>query len=237
MGLAFGKTIAFTYAVIVSVVANVVFDFVREPPRSQMPQPVTPAAVAITDGAGAAGASLPAPAMTTSAPVAAPHPPPGQPRRRRPAIAAGAGQRRPLLSEDLRMIDIAKASKYIDECWDGEIVPALVEYIRIPNKSPAFDPDWAAHGHMDEAVALFERWARARLSLLPGATLETVRLPGRTPVIVIDVPGEGGPGERRHRAALRPSRQAAGDDRLGRGLRPVDPTPRRRQALWPRRRR
>ncbi|MGA8383607.1 MAG: hypothetical protein WB710_20995, partial [Stellaceae bacterium] len=64
MGLAFGKTIAFTYAVIVSVIANVVFDFVREPPHSQMPQPVTPAAVAITDGAGAAGASLPAPAMT-----------------------------------------------------------------------------------------------------------------------------------------------------------------------------
>ena len=70
----------------------------------------------------------------------------------------------------------------------------MVEYIRIPNKSPAFDPDWAAHGHMDEAVDLFERWARARLSSLPGATLETVRLRGRTPVIVIDVPGAGGPG-------------------------------------------
>ncbi len=92
------------------------------------------------------------------------------------------------------MIDIAKASQYIDRCWDGEIVPALVEYIRIPNKSPAFDPDWAAHGHMDEAVNLFERWARARLSSLPGATLETVRLRGRTPVMVIDVPGAGGPG-------------------------------------------
>ncbi|MGA8551274.1 MAG: M20 family metallopeptidase [Stellaceae bacterium] len=92
------------------------------------------------------------------------------------------------------MIDIAKASQYIDRCWDGEIVPALVEYIRIPNKSPAFDPDWAAHGHMDEAVNLFERWARGRLSSLPGATLETVRLRGRTPVMVIDVPGAGGPG-------------------------------------------
>ena len=92
------------------------------------------------------------------------------------------------------MIDIAKASQYIDRCWDGEIVPALVEYIRIPNKSPAFDPDWAAHGHMDEAVDLFERWARGRLSSLPGATLETVRLRGRTPVMVIDVPGAGGPG-------------------------------------------
>jgi len=70
-------------------------------------------------------------------------------------------------------------------------VPTLVEYIRIPNKSPAFDPDWAAHGHMDKAVALFEGWARKKLTALPGASLEVVRLPGRTPVILIDVPGTG----------------------------------------------
>ena len=89
------------------------------------------------------------------------------------------------------MIDIARTTKFVDQCWGDEIVPTLVEYIKIPNKSPAFDPDWAAHGYMDEAVALFERWARAKLSSLPGAALEVVRLPGRTPVIVIDVPGEG----------------------------------------------
>ncbi|HTV45719.1 MAG TPA: M20/M25/M40 family metallo-hydrolase [Stellaceae bacterium] len=88
------------------------------------------------------------------------------------------------------MIDVTKAKSDIDQCWDDEIVPTLVEYIRIPNKSPAFDPDWMAHGHMDEAVALFERWARAKLPALPGAALETIRLPGRTPVIVIDVPGQ-----------------------------------------------
>jgi acetylornithine deacetylase/succinyl-diaminopimelate desuccinylase-like protein len=89
------------------------------------------------------------------------------------------------------MLDIAKARKSVDQCWGDEIVPTLIEYIRIPNKSPSFDPDWAAHGYMDEAVALFERWARGKLASLQGATLEVVRLPGRTPVILIDVPGEG----------------------------------------------
>jgi acetylornithine deacetylase/succinyl-diaminopimelate desuccinylase-like protein len=89
------------------------------------------------------------------------------------------------------MLDIAKARKFIDQCWGDEIVPTLVEYIRIPNKSPSFDPDWAANGYMDEAVALFERWARSKLASLPGAALEVVRLPGRTPVIVIDIPGQG----------------------------------------------
>ncbi len=80
---------------------------------------------------------------------------------------------------------------FIDGLWDAEITPTLVDYIRIPNKSPAFDKDWAAHGHMDKAVELLEAWARRKITDLPGATLEVVRLEGRTPVILIDIPGQG----------------------------------------------
>jgi acetylornithine deacetylase/succinyl-diaminopimelate desuccinylase-like protein len=86
-------------------------------------------------------------------------------------------------------MDQATLERFIDRCWDDEVVPRLVEYIRIPNKSPAFDPQWAAHGHMDAAVALFEGWARRQLGALAGATVEVVRLPGRTPLILIDIPG------------------------------------------------
>ncbi len=89
------------------------------------------------------------------------------------------------------MLDVLKTRKFVDQCWGDEVVPTLIEYIRIPNKSPSFDPDWAAHGYMEDAVALFEGWARAKLPALPGASLDVVRLPGRTPVIVIDVPGAG----------------------------------------------
>jgi hypothetical protein len=53
-------------------------------------------------------------------------------------------------------MDQDRLKRYVDRCWGDEIVPQLVEYIRIPNKSPAFDPDWAVHGHMDEAVAMLE---------------------------------------------------------------------------------
>ena len=58
------------------------------------------------------------------------------------------------------MLDSAKLKQFADRCWGDEIVPTLVEYIKIPNKSPMFDPDWAAHGYMDAAVAMFEAWAR-----------------------------------------------------------------------------
>ena len=78
--------------------------------------------------------------------------------------------------------------RFVGETWDRSIVPTLVEYVKIPNKSPAFDAGWAEHGHMDRAAALAEQWCRAQD--LPGMELELVRLPGRTPLLFIEVPGD-----------------------------------------------
>ncbi len=79
---------------------------------------------------------------------------------------------------------------FIERIWEDEILPTLAEYIRIPNKSPAFDPDWEKHGHMNEAVALYESWAMAKLAHVAGVGIEVVRLPGRTPLLFIEIPGE-----------------------------------------------
>src|ERR1700743_3055664 len=73
--------------------------------------------------------------------------------------------------------------------WDEEIIPALTDYIRIPNKSPAFDADWETHGHMEKVGGLFRGWAKANLAAFPAAALEVVRLKGRTPLIFIEIPG------------------------------------------------
>jgi acetylornithine deacetylase/succinyl-diaminopimelate desuccinylase-like protein len=77
----------------------------------------------------------------------------------------------------------------ISGLWDSQIVPQLVDYIKIPNKSPMFDKDWAKHGYMDQAVALMENWAKAQP--VAGMTVEVVRLEGRTPLIFIDIPATG----------------------------------------------
>ena len=50
------------------------------------------------------------------------------------------------------MAEIASLTATVERVWDEDILPTLVDYIRIPNKSPAFDADWAAHGHMERAV-------------------------------------------------------------------------------------
>jgi acetylornithine deacetylase/succinyl-diaminopimelate desuccinylase-like protein len=86
-------------------------------------------------------------------------------------------------------MNAAASQVFIDRLWDTEIVPQLVEYIRIPNKSPLFDADWARHGYMDEAVELMERWCRAQP--IEGMSVEVVRLPGRTPLLFLEIPGVG----------------------------------------------
>ena len=40
----------------------------------------------------------------------------------------------------------------INRTWDKSIVPSLVEYIKIPNKSPSFEPAWEELGHMEQAL-------------------------------------------------------------------------------------
>ena len=70
--------------------------------------------------------------------------------------------------------------------WDAEIVPQLIDYIRIPAQSPHFDTAWQANGHIEGVIKLAEAWARRQP--IHGLVIEIVRLPGRTPVLVFEVP-------------------------------------------------
>jgi acetylornithine deacetylase/succinyl-diaminopimelate desuccinylase-like protein len=87
-------------------------------------------------------------------------------------------------------LDLTAARRTTDELWADEIVPALHDFIRIPNVSPAFDPDWADHGHMDRAVALVRDWCAAHAPA--GATVEVHELAGRTPVVLVAPPPPAG---------------------------------------------
>jgi len=86
-------------------------------------------------------------------------------------------------------MDHQAAGSFAASVWDDEIVPQLTEYIRIPNKSPMFDRDWEKHGYMEDAVRLMEAWCRSKD--VPGMQVEVVRLPGRTPLLLLDIPGDG----------------------------------------------
>jgi acetylornithine deacetylase/succinyl-diaminopimelate desuccinylase-like protein len=87
----------------------------------------------------------------------------------------------------LKSVDPHSLLEFVGGKWDAEIVPRLVEYVRIPAKSPHFDRDWEAHGHIDAVVRHAESWCRSQP--VAGMRLEVVRLPGRTPLLFFEVPG------------------------------------------------
>jgi acetylornithine deacetylase/succinyl-diaminopimelate desuccinylase-like protein len=76
----------------------------------------------------------------------------------------------------------------IARTWDESIVERLTAYIRIPNKSPMFDPQWEQHGHMEAAINLMAEWCRKQP--VAGMRVEVRRLPGKTPLLFVDIPGE-----------------------------------------------
>lgn len=100
-------------------------------------------------------------------------------------------------------MNLADVQAFIDRQWRDDIVPRLVDYVRIPAKSPGFDASWAEHGHLKAVIAMAEQWARAQAGgpggaqALAGMTLEVVAIDGRTPVIFFDVPATQGLGSAR----------------------------------------
>ncbi|MCB1609785.1 MAG: peptidase M20, partial [Xanthomonadales bacterium] len=82
-----------------------------------------------------------------------------------------------------------KLMSFVSEKWDREVIPELSTYIKIPNKSPMFDPQWSDRGYMAEAMDLLETWARAQP--ISGMQIERIQLAGRTPLLLIEIPGKG----------------------------------------------
>ena len=76
----------------------------------------------------------------------------------------------------------------VDETWSSSIVPTLEQYIRIPNQSPLFDPDWKRNGHMHKAVALARSWVESQQ--IKGLTIDVHEIDDRTPVIFMEIEGD-----------------------------------------------
>nr|WP_138857871.1 M20/M25/M40 family metallo-hydrolase [Inhella inkyongensis] len=72
--------------------------------------------------------------------------------------------------------------------WDAHILPALHDYIAIPAKSPMFDTAWADNGHIERVVRDAAAWVERQGNVLHGLKLEVIRAPGRTPVILFELP-------------------------------------------------
>ena len=79
-----------------------------------------------------------------------------------------------------------RLQQHIDALWETSILPVLVDYIRIPAKSPQFDAGWREHGYLDDAISLTREWCDA--APVKGLRTEVLQLDNRTPLLLVEVP-------------------------------------------------
>ncbi len=84
------------------------------------------------------------------------------------------------------LLNAETALRDVIQAWDSKILKELTQYIEIPAKSPSFDSNWEANGHLDTVLRQTAAWIEAQK--VAGLTLEIIRLPGRTPVLYFDIP-------------------------------------------------
>jgi acetylornithine deacetylase/succinyl-diaminopimelate desuccinylase-like protein len=86
-------------------------------------------------------------------------------------------------------MDTTRVRSTVQQLWQAEILPSLSEFVAIPALSPVFDENWEHSGQLDAAVEHVRAWLAKRG--VPGATAEIMRLPGRSPILLFDVPATG----------------------------------------------
>lgn len=88
-------------------------------------------------------------------------------------------------------LDAKRANDLIATTWQTELIGQLKDYISIPALSPHFDPDWETSGHIRAAVDQISTWIKGRP--VQGMSVEVAEIPGRTPLIVVEVEPFGTP--------------------------------------------
>lgn len=86
------------------------------------------------------------------------------------------------------MLNTQALYKFIQSQWQETILPSLMDYIKIPNKSPLFDAAWEAHGYMERAITHLATWCKQHGPKT--MQWEVVRLPNRTPLLFLEIPGQ-----------------------------------------------
>ena len=72
----------------------------------------------------------------------------------------------------------------VEQLWNDTAMPALMDSVRIPAKSTAFDSHWEQNGYLFQACQLAQKWIQ---SVFPQAHTEILSEKGRTPCLFLDI--------------------------------------------------
>ena len=83
-------------------------------------------------------------------------------------------------------MDTELLKKYVDKQFTLNILPNLMNFIRIPNLSPLFDPNWKTNGYLFKAANLIVSYAKSLN--IKNAEINLLQDSGHTPMVFIEIP-------------------------------------------------
>ena len=75
-------------------------------------------------------------------------------------------------------------SHLISEFWDKKALPSLMDFIRIPALSTAFDAEWKKHGYLYQTCEHVAAWIQKQI---PDAKCEIIQDGERTPCLFVEI--------------------------------------------------
>jgi hypothetical protein len=71
------------------------------------------------------------------------------------------------------------------QLFEEQTLPGIMDYIRIPNGSPNYDPQWDTNGNQEKAVSFMANWVLSQN--IKGLSLSIYKEKKRTPFLYIDI--------------------------------------------------
>lgn len=94
---------------------------------------------------------------------------------------------------DVTVMDTDIVMKYSELAWQTDILPALSNFVTIPNLSPDFDDDWEHNTHMWAAANILYEWGwKQQHYFSTDFHTEIIKEAGRTPLLYTEVQGTPG---------------------------------------------
>jgi len=81
--------------------------------------------------------------------------------------------------------DFNLTEKFVEEQFNTQILNGLSEFIKIPNLSPSYDPEWRTNGNQEKATSFLLDYTLKQG--IKGLKAEVLQLEGRTSIIFIEI--------------------------------------------------
>lgn len=89
-------------------------------------------------------------------------------------------------------MEYTKSTEFVNKEFEESVLPSLIDYIKIDNLSPNFDPEWATNGKAEKAADLLLNWTLNQG--IKGLKADIIKLEGLSPIVFIEIDSTGADG-------------------------------------------